>query len=126
MAAGRKTRQPVTDAVLEFMRGNADRPLLVREVTEATGMLTTSVSGALTTLSRTCPERISRVQRGVYVYHSTAREVQPQPTPQPAPSRDLLLTFVSESTNAEGETTRLMRDDDTGSLYVVRLFVFAF
>lgn len=121
-------RKDVRPAVLAYLQEHAGEVVYLAKAREDLPHLhPVSVAGALRSLAIQVPQHVEKLAWGTYRYHAAARPGVGDGAAQPEPKgRDMLLTHVSDSVDGGGETVALMRDDESGELFVVKPFTFKF
>lgn len=107
--------------MIAYFQSNADRAISLDELAREMGPAwhRASLSSATTSLSRKFPENMERKGAGLWRWNSQRHS--PTTSPEPEPSKmELLLLEVKR--NDSGQI--LMKDEDTGVLYVVKEFDF--
>lgn len=124
--------------VFGYVTGNADRHLTLNEIAEGTGANIGSVSSYLGRMVHRYPGQFVRTGKGIYIWHSKTEGVSsapvsvPEPEPGIRPGSAVLLSVLSIrkekftlADNREVDETRyLVRDEETGDLFVMTPFEF--
>lgn len=102
--------------VLEYMTGNADRPVTAEELVRETGWRADSVYTAMSRFVERYPGRMERIGKGSYRWNSIAKEI---PAPEQEPPTEMIVKILTERPDR-----MLVQDLDTGLLYVMTQFEF--
>lgn len=104
--------------VHDYVFGNADRPLTLEQIARDVGWAPASVGTCLGRMLAKYPEHMQRTSKGVYRWNSQPSDVVPAVVSS-SNREDMLISVLSRK---EGKA--LVRDDETGELYVLTPFEF--
>lgn len=96
--------------VMQYVWDNADKPITLEEVAEKLKWTSSSVSSVLSGMVKDYPDQMVRVRRGVFIWHSEKRDVEPVEV------TEMLVTIVKRREDGQ----LLVQDTATNSLYTMR------
>lgn len=118
--------------VQDFFFSNADRPITIEEIVRETGARGDSVSTMVSRMIQRFPGRMERIGKGLYRWNSEPAEVAPEKPESMKAGSEILMSvlsvreeeFVVSEDNKVKETRYLLRDEETGDLFVMTPFEF--
>lgn len=118
MAKRGSYRHGVTERVLRFMTTNADRPVSLNELVEATGDKRASISGQLGRSKETYPN-LTSPSKGIWVWHSKLPEPEPE-VKAPEVQEELMMIRVIGRKPTDAGHKFLVMDTTTFMVYTMQ------